>query len=128
MDNTGIELLADELFKKMSSGIVQFVFIKSDGAERTAFGTLQPNIIADTFGGRMHKARLDMIHRLWALSADSEVVISPGSELRDELKELLIVKFSESSKKEDPELVSYFDLGRQEWRSFKRNRLVKIVQ
>lgn len=115
-----------EAFKdQLKSGIVKFVFSKTDGTPRTAFGTLNPEIIP--------KYDEKKVENLVVEATDFLVGFGTGTLIEGDDEKLgkalsYFTTTREASKKEpNPTIQVYYDLEKKGFRSFKIDNLKKVL-
>jgi len=118
-----------KLIELLKDGIVTFRYTKSDGEERVAKGTLNEKIISlfkGDDGGefRLEKKTVDTIVAIKYTSIEEYLSANKIILVKEENGEYV---FRHMPRETNENNISYFDIGKKEFRSFSKNRFIEII-
>ena len=115
-----------KLIELLKDGTVTFKYIKSDGEERVANGTLNEKIISHfkDLEFRLEKKAVDTIVAMKYSSIEEYLSANKIVLVGEENGEYI---FNYKSRKTNENNISYFDIDKKEFRSFSKNRFIEII-
>lgn len=122
--------MTEELQKLLKEGVVTFEFKKKDGSIRTAKGTLNENYIpkVEVENICLHKKEIDILIKEKYkdlqdyMDANKIELVSISEDNED-----YIFKLKKRKVKKNENLIFYYDLEKESFRSFNKENFIRII-